>query len=65
MYGNLDRAINESGMSWRSVASSINMPESTFRNKITVGDFSIGEAFSIKSNALPKYDLEFLFKKTV
>ena len=63
MYSNLDRAINECGMSWRSVAAAINMPESTFRYKMTEGDFSVGDAFSIKSRALPKYDLEFLFAK--
>lgn len=63
MYPNLDREINANGMSWRSVSGAIGMPESTFRNKITSGDFSIGEAFSIKERVFPKYELEYLFEK--
>jgi hypothetical protein len=64
MYPNLERAITESGLSWRAVAKVIDMAESTFRYKMTEGDFSVGDAFSIKANALPKYDLEFLFAKS-
>ncbi len=65
MYRNLDREINANGMSWRSVSGAIGMPESTFRNKITKGDFSIGEAFSIKERLFPKYELEYLFEKSI
>lgn len=64
MYNNLNRAISENGMSWRSVADTINMPESTFRNKISNGSFSIEEAFLIKRRALPKYDIGYLFDRT-
>lgn len=64
MYANLDREIAANGMSWRSVSGAIGMPESTFRNKITTGDFSIGEAFSIKERVFPKYELEYLFEKS-
>lgn len=63
MYTNLERAINESGMSWRSVAAAINMPESTFRYKMTEGDFSVDDAFTIKALVLPKYDIGYLFEK--
>lgn len=38
------------------------MPESTFRNKITCGEFSIDEAFKIKNLLFPKYSLEYLFE---
>lgn len=64
MYANLERAINESGMSWRSVAAAIGMPESTFRYKMKEGGISIEDAFTIKSRVLPKYDLNYLFEKT-
>lgn len=63
MYNNLKRAINENGMSWRSVADAIDMPESTFRSKISNGSFSIEEAFLIKRRALPKYDIGYLFER--
>lgn len=64
MYANLERAINESGMSWRSVAAAIGMPESTFRYKMKEGGISIEDAFTIKARVLPKYDLNYLFEKT-
>ncbi len=63
MFSNLNREINANGMSWRSVAVAIGMPESTFRSKITDGEFSIGEAFKIRHRVFPKYDLEYLFSK--
>lgn len=64
MYGNLERAINENGMSLRSVAAAIDMPESTLRYKLKEGGITIEDAFSIKSRVLPKYDIEYLFKRT-
>lgn len=64
MFANLDREIGANGMSWRTVASAINMPESTFRSKITSGNFTIDEAFNIKNIVFPKYALEYLFAKT-
>lgn len=35
MYNNLNKEILANGMSWRSTAAAIGMPESTFRNKIS------------------------------
>lgn len=63
MYSNLSKEILANGMSWRSTAAAIGMPESTFRNKISCGEFSVAEAFSIKERVLPKYDLAYLFAK--
>jgi len=62
MYKNLERAINECGMSLRSVAAAINMPESTFRYKMKEGGLSIEDAFTIKSRVFPKYDIGYLFE---
>lgn len=64
MYGNLERAINESGMSVRSVAAAIGIPESTLRYKLKEGGLSIDDAFNIKTLVLPKYDMNYLFEKT-
>ncbi|MBQ9460696.1 MAG: hypothetical protein IJU51_02095 [Clostridia bacterium] len=63
MFSNLNKEILSNGMSWRSTAAAIGMPESTFRNKITVGDFTVTEALTIKERVLPKYDLAYLFAK--
>lgn len=63
MYSNLNKEILANGMSWRSTAAAIDMPESTFRNKISSGEFSIDEAFAIKERVLPKYELAYLFKR--
>ena len=63
MYQNLNKEILSNGMSWRSVASAIGMPESTFRAKITKGDFSVTEALAIKERVLPKYEMSYLFAK--
>lgn len=46
-------------------AAELNMPESTFRYKLTEGDFSIIEAFSIKELLFPHYELKYLFAKEV
>ena len=63
MYNNLNKEILANGMSWRSTAAAIGMPESTFRNKISSGNFSVDEALNIKERVLPKYDLAYLFAK--
>ena len=63
MFEKLNREIGANGMSWRSVASAIGMPEGTFFNKINNGEFTISEAFEIKVKVLPKYTLEYLFAK--
>lgn len=62
MYANLDKELGANKISWRSAAAAINMPEATFRNKITAGRFAIDEAFKIKSRLLPKFELEYLFE---
>lgn len=64
MFANLDREISACKMSYRSSSTAIGMPESTFRAKITCGEFSITEAFKIKNILFPKFDLEYLFEKT-
>ena len=64
MYTNLEREIKAAGLSVRAVSSAINMPESTFRYKMTEGEFSIGDAFSIKENVFSKFELEYLFAKS-
>lgn len=64
MFGNLDREIAANKLSWRAAAKAIGMPESTFRAKITDGEFSVTEAFAIKHRLFPKYTLEYLFEKT-
>lgn len=63
MYKNLDQEISTNKMSWRSVSRAIGMPESTFRNKITDGYFTVDEAFDIKHMLFPKLDIEYLFSK--
>lgn len=63
VYSNLSKEILANGMSWRSTAAAIGMPESTFRAKITKGDFLVTEALTIKERVLPKYDLAYLFAK--
>ena len=62
MYPNLDRELGANKMSWRSAAKAIRMPESTFRDKIIKGGFSVTEAFKIQKILLPKYTLEYLFE---
>lgn len=61
MYVNLDRELRANALSYRSAAAAINMPEPTFRSKLSDGRFYIDEVFAIKSRLLPKYDLEYLF----
>lgn len=64
MFSNLDKELSANKMSWRNAAYAIGMPESTFRKKITDGNFSIDEAFAIKNRLLPKFTLEYLFEKS-
>lgn len=61
MYPNLEKELNANHMSMRFVAQAINMPESTFRDKLSKNNFNIQEAFNIKNILLPKYELEYLF----
>lgn len=63
VYPNLDHEISSNKMSWRSVAKAIGMPESTFRAKITSGNFAVEEAFEIRNILFPKYDPEYLFER--
>ena len=63
LFSNLNKEILSNGMTWRSTAAAIGMPESTFRNKISAGDFTVTEALMIKERVLPKYDFAYLFAK--
>ncbi len=65
MYKNLEHEIAASGMSYRSVAAAIGMPESTFRGKMNRGSFTVEEAFKIKQLLFPKYEYEYLFAEAV
>lgn len=61
MYPNLEKELNANHMSMRFVAQAINMPESTFRDKLSKNNISVEEAFNIKNRLLPKYEMEYLF----
>lgn len=63
MFPNLDREIGANKMSNRAVAAAIGMAESTFRNKINEGNFTIDEAFKIKERVFPKFELSYLFQR--
>lgn len=65
MYPNLNQELSKNRISTRMAAAELNMPESTFRYKLTEGDFSIIEAFSIKELLFPQYELKYLFAKEV
>lgn len=66
MYSNLIEALKTKKLSYYAAGSAIDMPEPTFRSKIegTVKcGFSIDDAFKLKYNLFPEYDIEFLFKR--
>lgn len=59
---NLETVLKQKGISDEVVCKVLGIHRNTLRNKkIGESEFSIGEAFSIKSNLLPEYDLEYLF----
>lgn len=62
MYPNLCKELAANNISNRMAAAEIDMAESTFRYKLTDGEFSIKDAFDIKKNIFPHFTLEYLFK---
>lgn len=66
MYSNLIEALKAKKISFYAAGAAIDMPEPTFRSKaegtVQCG-FSIDDAFKIKYNLFPEYDIEFLFKR--
>lgn len=66
MYPNLIEALKAKKISYYVAGAAIDMPEPTFRSKVegTVQcGFSVDDAFKIKYNIFPEYDIEFLFKR--
>lgn len=66
-YKRLIEAMKMKGLSNRAVASTINMPEATFRTKVsgqTEGGFTMDEAIAIKTNLFPEMDLIYLFTRS-
>lgn len=64
MYINLINALKNKGISNTAAAATIEMPEPTFRSKISGRSqcgFTIDEAFKIKDNLFPEMDLTYLF----
>lgn len=59
---NLEMALKNKGISDEVVCSVLGIHRNTLRNKKTgESEFTISEAFKIKENLLPEYDLEYLF----
>lgn len=64
MYANLLNSLNSKGISVNAAAKLIEMPESTLRTKIYDRSFDLEEAFIIKDNLFPEYDIRYLFERT-
>lgn len=62
-YINLIAEMSKKKISNRNFATLLNVHENTIGNKINSGSFSIEEAFEIKSNYFPEFEIEYLFKK--
>lgn len=61
---NVGKVLTEKKISKQAVANFLGIHRNTLDNKLAgETDFTIDEAFAIKSNFLPEYDLEFLFTK--
>ena len=59
---NLEKALSDKGISDEVVCSILGIHRNTLRNKKNgESEFTISEAFKIKTNLLPEYDLEYLF----
>lgn len=60
---NLEEALNKKGITRETVAALLNIHRNTLKNKLDgESDFTVPEAFSIKRNLLPEYDLDYLFE---
>jgi hypothetical protein len=64
MYKNLSDSLNKKGISTTAAAKLLNMPEATFRTKLNDRNFTVGEAFEVRDNLFPEYDIRFLFEKS-
>lgn len=59
---NLEVALRQKNISNEAVAKLLNIHRNSLRNKLNgKTDFSISEAFKIKRDLLPEYDMDFLF----
>lgn len=59
---NLEVALRQKNISNEAVAKLLNIHRNSLRNKLDgKTDFSISEAFKIKRDLLPEYDMDFLF----
>lgn len=63
MYANLNRCLMQKGISMNAAAKMLDMPEATFRTKLTERNFNVGEAMKINDHLFPEYDFRYLFKK--
>lgn len=59
---NLEVALRQKNISNEAVAKLLNIHRNSLRNKLNgKTDFSISEAFKIKRDLLPEYDMDYLF----
>lgn len=59
---NLEIALKQKNISNEAVAKLLNIHRNSLRNKLNgKTDFSISEAFKIKRDLLPEFDMDFLF----
>lgn len=59
---NLEMALKQKNISNEAVAKLLNIHRNSLRNKLNgKTDFSISEAFKIKRDLLPEFDMDFLF----
>lgn len=60
---NLEQALQSKGISNETVISLLGIHRNTYSNKMSgASKFTIDEAFAIKKNLLPEYELEYLFE---
>lgn len=63
MYANLMDQLNKKSISINAAAKIIDMPEATLRTKIQSRSFDVDEAFTLRDNLFPEFDMRYLFKK--
>ena len=63
MYANLSKELKKKGLSILAAANTLGMPEPTFRTKVNDRSFSVEEAFAIKDNLFPEFDIAYLFER--
>lgn len=65
MYGNLCNELKRKNITHRVVADLIKCTERTVSNKISGDtDFTVSEAFTIRKNLLPEFNMDYLFSRT-